>query len=107
IKEKLSEVTSENDPFFQKCIQDARKGVEKLVQSVRRKWEKEAILLVKLKEMTQYETDLFQQGYKYIAGVDEVGRGPLAGPVGAAAVIVPADFSVVGINDSKQLSEAK
>ncbi len=107
IKEKLSEVTSENDPFFQKCIQDERKGVEKLVQSVRRKWEKEAKLLVKLKEMTQYETDLFQQGYKYIAGVDEVGRGPLAGPVVAAAVILPADFSVVGINDSKQLSEAK
>lgn len=49
------------------------------MQSVRRKWEKEAKLLVKLKEMTQYETDLFQQGYKYIAGVDEVGRGPLAG----------------------------
>lgn len=77
------------------------------MQSVRRKWEKEAKLLVKLKEMTQYETDLFQQGYKYIAGVDEVGRGPLAGPVVAAAVILPADFSVVGINDSKQLSEAK
>ncbi|EAE8347468.1 ribonuclease HII [Listeria monocytogenes] len=107
IREKLSDVTSENDSFFQECLQDERKGVEKLVQAVRRKWEKEAKLLVKLKEMTQHETELFQQGYKYIAGVDEVGRGPIAGPVVAAAVILPTNFSVVGINDSKQLSEAK
>lgn len=107
IREKLNEITSENDPFFQLCLQDERKGVEKLLQSARRKWEKEAKLLAKLAEMKQYETDLFQQGYQSIAGVDEVGRGPLAGPVVAAAVILPADFSVVGINDSKQLSEAK
>lgn len=107
IREKLNQVTSEHDPFFRKCMQDERKGVEKLLETTRRKWEKEAQLRNKLEEMKQYETDLFQQGYKYIAGVDEVGRGPLAGPVVAAAVILPADFSVVGINDSKQLSEAK
>lgn len=81
IREKLNQVTSEHDPFFRKCMQDERKGVEKLLETTRRKWEKEAQLRNKLEEMKQYETDLFQQGYKYIAGVDEVGRGPLAGPV--------------------------
>ncbi|MBC1386789.1 ribonuclease HII [Listeria innocua] len=107
IREKLSQVTSEQDSFFQQCIQDERKGVQKLLQSTRKKWEKEAKLAEKLIEMKRYETDLFKQGFQYIAGVDEVGRGPLAGPVVAAAVILPADFSVVGINDSKQLNEAK
>lgn len=76
IREKLNQVTSEHDPFFRKCMQDERKGVEKLLETTRRKWEKEAQLRNKLEEMKQYETDLFQQGYKYIAGVDEVGRGP-------------------------------
>ncbi|MBC1377441.1 ribonuclease HII [Listeria innocua] len=107
IREKLSQVTSEQDSFFQQCIQDERKGVQKLLKSTRKKWEKEAKLAEKLIEMKRYETDLFKQGFQYIAGVDEVGRGPLAGPVVAAAVILPADFSVVGINDSKQLNEAK
>ncbi|MBC2299164.1 ribonuclease HII [Listeria welshimeri] len=107
IREKLSHVISEQDPFFQLCLQDERKGVIKLIESTRKKWEKEAQLIAKLAEMKHYETDLSTQGFQYIAGVDEVGRGPLAGPVVAAAVILPADFSVLGINDSKQLSEAK
>ncbi|CAM2361507.1 ribonuclease HII [Listeria seeligeri] len=107
IQKKLSQVTSENDSVFQLYLQDERKGVQKLLISLQKKWEKEAILVQKLTKMKQYENDLYQQGYKCIAGVDEVGRGPLAGPVVAAAVILPEDFSVVGINDSKQLSELK
>ncbi|MBC1765778.1 ribonuclease HII [Listeria seeligeri] len=107
IQKKLSQVNSENDSVFQLYLQDERKGVQKLLISLQKKWEKEAILVQKLTKMKQYENDLYQQGYKCIAGVDEVGRGPLAGPVVAAAVILPEDFSVVGINDSKQLSELK
>ncbi|WP_270995612.1 ribonuclease HII [Listeria seeligeri] len=107
IQKKLSQVTSENDSVFQLYLQDERKGVQKLLISLQKKWEKEAKLVQKLTEMKHYENDLYQQGYKFIAGVDEVGRGPLAGPVVAAAVILPEDFSVVGINDSKQLSELK
>ncbi|MBC1374351.1 ribonuclease HII [Listeria farberi] len=107
IREKLSQVTSEQDPFFQLCLRDERKGVERLLRSTRKKWEKEAKLAAKLIEMKQYETELLKQGFQHIAGVDEVGRGPLAGPVVAAAVILPSDFSVLGINDSKQLNEAK
>ena len=53
------------------------------------------------------EQELHRQGYVNVAGVDEVGRGPLAGPVVAAAVILPHDFDVLGIDDSKKLSEKR
>ena len=54
-----------------------------------------------------YERDLTEKGYKYICGVDEVGRGPLAGPVVCAAVIMPLNDIVEGVDDSKKLSEKK
>ncbi len=55
----------------------------------------------------KHENDLIDKGYKYICGVDEAGRGPLAGPVCAAAVILPPDTIIEGVNDSKKLSEKK
>ena len=54
-----------------------------------------------------FEKKAIQDGYKRIAGIDEAGRGPLAGPVVSAAVILPESFSVQGVNDSKKLSEKK
>ena len=57
--------------------------------------------------MWAFEHNAKSKGYKYIAGVDEAGRGPLAGPVVSAAVILPKDFSLAGINDSKKLTEKK
>ena len=57
-----------------------------------------------LQQMLTHERALHAAGKQYIAGVDEVGRGPLAGPVVTAAVILPADFSLLGVNDSKKLS---
>lgn len=54
-----------------------------------------------------YENELAKQGYKNICGVDEAGRGPLAGPVCAAAVILKTDDIIEGVNDSKKLSEKK
>ena len=60
--------------------------------------------IAKLAEMKAHEDELRAEGYRYIAGIDEVGRGPLAGPVYAACVILPEDFDVPGINDSKKLS---
>ena len=63
--------------------------------------------IAKLAEMKAHEDELRSQGYRYIAGIDEVGRGPLAGPVYAACVILPEDFNVTGINDSKKLSAKK
>ncbi len=58
-------------------------------------------------DMLAFENQAMLNGYKVIAGVDEAGRGPLAGPVVSAAVILPENFDVPGINDSKKLSEKK
>ena len=57
--------------------------------------------------MKEFETELYESGIKYIAGIDEVGRGPLVGPVVTAAVILPRDFYDERINDSKKLTEKK
>jgi len=57
--------------------------------------------------MKEIENSLYSKGYKLVAGVDEAGRGPLAGPVCAAAVILPEDVVIEGINDSKKLTEKK
>ena len=58
-----------------------------------------------LEEMKQGEIKLREQGYSLIAGIDEVGRGPLAGPVYAACVVLPPDFDVTGVKDSKKVTE--
>lgn len=63
--------------------------------------------LQRLKNMLEIEDGLYSKGYKYICGVDEAGRGPLCGPVVAAAVILPKDVYIEGVNDSKKLSEKK
>ena len=55
----------------------------------------------------EYEKKYLNEGYKYIAGVDEVGRGPLAGPVVCASVIMPLDDIIEGVDDSKKLSKKK
>lgn len=55
----------------------------------------------------QYENELYSKGYKLIGGIDEVGRGPLVGPVVTACVILPEDFALDGLTDSKKLSEKK
>lgn len=71
------------------------------------KEEREQKARLRLAEMKQMEDELYSAGVRYIAGVDEVGRGPLAGPVVAAAVILPDDFDIPGVDDSKKLSEKK
>ena len=66
--------------------------------------EKELERLIKLKEI---EKELYQKGFKNICGIDEAGRGPLAGPVVIAGVIMPQDSMIEGVNDSKKVSEKK
>ena len=58
-------------------------------------------------DLLEYEKELYNNGIEYIAGVDEVGRGPLIGPVVAASVILPKNYKLDGLNDSKKLSEKK
>ncbi len=72
-----------------------------------KKAEREQMLAEKLETMKRYERSLAEQGICFVGGVDEVGRGPLAGPVVTACVILPADFDVLGVDDSKKLSDKK
>ena len=63
--------------------------------------------MVDVHELLEYEKKCLDAGYKYICGVDEVGRGPLAGPVTCTAVIMPLDDLIQGVNDSKKVSKNK
>ncbi|MGM0844580.1 MAG: ribonuclease HII [Bacillota bacterium] len=101
----ISKITDEKDELFQSFIKDERKGVQKLVSKWYGEREKTMVLQKNFDDMSQFEEKLRIQGFYNIAGIDEVGRGPLAGPVVAAAVILPQDFCLLGINDSKKLSE--
>ena len=84
---------------------DDRTGVQKLVEKAKKSLDK----LEKEKERT-YQLQAYEreyESYAYICGIDEVGRGPLAGPVVAGAVILPKNCDILYINDSKKLSEKK
>ena len=61
----------------------------------------------RLRNLKEIEKVFFDKGVEYIAGIDEAGRGPLAGPVVVASVIMPKDSMIEGINDSKKISEKK
>ena len=63
--------------------------------------------LLRLQELKKIEEDFYSQGMEYICGIDEAGRGPLAGPVVVASVIMPKDSMIEGVNDSKKVSEKK
>ncbi|MBG9981969.1 ribonuclease HII [Aerococcaceae bacterium DSM 111020] len=105
IKEDLQEIESLEDPIWQRLSQDSRKGVQQAIKSRKRQINERIILAENHHKMLHYENALHEQGYQWIAGLDEVGRGPLAGPVVAAAVILPTDHELLmGVNDSKQLS---
>lgn len=106
IEEWLQQQTFDQgmEDLIKQLYQDPRSGVHKLAL----KWEKKIGRQRELQEqwtrMSRLENKLRQQGMTLIAGVDEVGRGPIAGPVVAAAVILPEDFYLPGLNDSKQVS---
>lgn len=94
-------------PLFLDLQEDSRQGVQKLLQQKRKQLEAERVEQERLEALMSLERDLYSQGVEWIAGVDEVGRGPLAGPVLAAAVILPQTSRIRGINDSKKLSKKK
>ncbi|WP_202621505.1 ribonuclease HII [Anaerocolumna sedimenticola] len=97
--------TSKLDDIINKYRSDTRTGVIKLIQKFDREREKLLNEQKRMEQMRVYENKYNE--YTYICGIDEVGRGPLAGPVVAAAVILPKDCNILYINDSKQLSEKK
>lgn len=84
---------------------DGRQGLAKLADQIERQLAAQEKLQNRYEEMLSHEKELWNQGVTVVAGVDEVGRGPLAGPVVAAAVVIGPDFRLLGLNDSKQLTE--
>ncbi len=84
---------------------DSRSGVQKCVEAARKRMESLAKERQRTEKLWKYERSY--GSYSYICGIDEAGRGPLAGPVVAGAVILPKDCDLLYINDSKQLSEKK
>ena len=84
--------------LFEKYETDERSGVKKILASYRKKQEKLFAERERLKKMTVYEEQY--KDYEYICGIDEAGRGPLAGPVVAGAVILPKDCEILYLYDS-------
>jgi len=106
IKELLEQVSLQELPGIMKQFaEDEREGVKKLLVRANKKLEAYQKEVERTENMKQYERKY--SDFSYICGIDEVGRGPLAGPVVAAAVILPKDCNILYINDSKQLSEEK
>lgn len=106
IKEELEQAAPEMYlQMYEKYRQDPRCGVQKLLEKMRKK----ADALEKEKQRTE-KMKAYEYKYEhlgYVCGIDEVGRGPLAGPVVAAAVILPKDCQILYLNDSKKLSPSK
>jgi ribonuclease HII len=107
IKEILKDMKDDQDPIFSEFMLDERKGVQTAILSWQKQREKEQLLIKEYNERSKFEESVKAQGFTAIAGIDEVGRGPLAGPVVSAAVILPEDEKIIGLNDSKKLSLKK
>lgn len=86
---------------------DSRAGVIKIARRLKREIDGHNRELDRIRAMKKFEYEWTGKGAKYIAGIDEVGRGPLAGPVYAGAVVFPIDCIIEGVNDSKKLSPQK
>lgn len=91
--------------FIKKYGADERSGVQALVGQAKKRLDKLEQEKARIEALKKYEKEYAQ--YEYICGIDEVGRGPLAGPVVAGAVILPKDCDILYINDSKKLSAKK
>lgn len=107
IKTVLNEITLPDDPRLADFREDTRKGVQLALTQWENRQKKQLALADKYQEMSIFEESKKAQGFQAICGIDEVGRGPLAGPVVAAAVILNDQHAILGLNDSKQLSAHK
>lgn len=103
----LAQVDSLDSPVWDQLSQDERAGVQAAIKKRQKELEKEAAEDARLEAMLSYEKALYENGVEFIAGIDEVGRGPLAGPVVAAAVILPKGCKIRHLNDSKKIPKSK
>lgn len=107
IKEQLANIQRLDDPLLTELEQDSRSGVIQAIAKRKREIQKRLDEDERLEGMLAYEKECYARGMELIAGVDEVGRGPLAGPVVAAAVILPKACKIPGLNDSKKIPKSK
>ena len=111
IREEYRKVSRDDSgmlELFARSIEnDERAAVQAIARSAREKAGKLALERERLERMRIYERQCREEGYSLICGIDEAGRGPLAGPVVAGAVILPEDCEILGLNDSKKLSEKR
>ena len=107
IKEQLASIQRLDDPLLTELEQDSRSGVIQAIAKQKREIQKRIDEDERLEGMLAYEKECYARGMELIAGVDEVGRGPLAGPVVAAAVILPKACKIPGLNDSKKIPKSK
>src|SRR5258706_12650208 len=82
---------------------DSRQGAHHLAKLIQKRWRKHRAEGQRLHNLLRFEIDLWEQGFNFIAGVDEAGMAPLAGPVIAGAVILPRNYKLKKLNDSKQI----
>ena len=107
IKGLLATVKELDNPLFLEFEKDPRSGVQKEIYKRKKAIQVELDENLRLETMLSYEKELYKRGVTLVAGVDEVGRGPLAGPVVAAAVILPKNCKIRGLNDSKKIPKKK
>ncbi|MFW5972175.1 MAG: ribonuclease HII [Bacillota bacterium] len=109
IKEYISDydVSKITVKLIKSLREDGRTGVKKIADRCQRMVNNEKARKKRWIDMSQYETKLHNNGYKYIAGIDEAGRGPLAGPVVASAVVLNPEKPIYDLDDSKKLTENK
>ena len=107
VKEQLAILRDLDDPRWASFEEDSRTGVQAAIRKRRKAILAELAEEERLETLLNYEKSLYARGIELIAGVDEVGRGPLAGPVVAAAVILPKLCKIKGLNDSKKIPKSK
>lgn len=95
---------SDRESFIKLLRNDGRVACQQITKTMERKMELRRLEIERLEKIVQFEQLAWQNGYCFVAGLDEAGRGPLIGPVVAAAVILKPDMDFTGIDDSKKLS---
>lgn len=107
VTQQLAGITDLDDARFEEFVKDSRAGVQKAILKRQREIQADLEEEARLEQMLSYEKEWYSKGFELIAGIDEVGRGPLAGPVVAAAVILPKNCKIQGLNDSKKIPKKK
>lgn len=107
LKQQLAAIKDPTDSLLSALKSDDRVGVQKLLQQWHTTYDQKCAREERFRHMRHYEEHYLNKGATKVVGVDEVGRGPLAGPVVVAAVALPGDIVDVGLDDSKRLSHSK